>query len=41
MEVSGQERLKKLIGERERLHLEWQESESRKSGIFGNRTKKT
>jgi len=40
MNVNGQEKLKKLIGERERLHVEWQESESQKSGIFGNRTKK-
>jgi preprotein translocase subunit SecG len=40
MEVNAQERLKKLIGERERLHQEWQESEGKKSGIFGNRTKK-
>jgi hypothetical protein len=40
MEVNGQEKLKKLITERGGLHQEWQESESRKSGIFGNRTKK-
>jgi len=40
MQVNGQERLKKLISERERLHQEWRESESQKSGIFGNRTKK-
>jgi hypothetical protein len=40
MEVNGQEKLKKLINERGDLHEEWQESESQKSGIFGNRTKK-
>ncbi|WP_460514270.1 Clp protease ClpB [Cyclobacterium sediminis] len=40
MEASGQERLKKLIGERAQLHQQWQASESQKSGLFGNRTKK-
>ena len=40
MEASGQERLKKLIAEREQLHQQWQASESQKSGLFGNRTKK-
>lgn len=40
MEASGQERLKKLITEREQLHQQWEASESQKSGIFGNRTKK-
>ncbi|MBI0400928.1 Clp protease ClpB [Cyclobacterium marinum] len=40
MEASGQERLKKLITEREQLHQQWQASESQKSGLFGNRTKK-
>lgn len=38
--VSAQEKLSKLVEEREKLHREWQESESQKSGIFGNRTKK-
>ncbi|MDN3205018.1 Clp protease ClpB [Algoriphagus sediminis] len=36
----GQAKLEKLLKEREILHLEWQESENKKSGIFGNRTKK-
>ena len=40
VEVNGQEKLKKLISERGSLHEQWQASESRKSGIFGNRTKK-
>ena len=40
MEASGQERLKKLIAEREQLHQQWQASEYQKSGLFGNRTKK-
>ena len=39
-ELNGQEKLKKLIAERKNLQQEWQQSESRKSGIFGNRTKK-
>lgn len=41
--VSGsfaQEKLKKLVQERESLHQEWKASESKKTGIFGNRTKK-
>lgn len=38
--VFSQERLNKLVQEREMLHNQWQESESKKSGIFGNRTKK-
>ncbi len=36
----GQAKLEKLLKEREILHSEWQDSESKKSGIFGNRTKK-
>lgn len=36
----GQEKLNKLVSERETLHRQWQEAESRASGIFGNRTKK-
>ncbi|EON78880.1 hypothetical protein ADIS_0777 [Lunatimonas lonarensis] len=36
----AQEKLNRLVKEREILHKEWQESESQKSGIFGNRTKK-
>lgn len=38
--VQAQEKLHKLVQERELLHRQWQESESQKSGIFGNRTKK-
>jgi hypothetical protein len=38
--VEAQEKLHKLVQERELLHRQWQESESQKSGIFGNRTKK-
>ncbi len=36
----SQEKLNKLVQEREGLHRQWQQSESQKSGIFGNRTKK-
>ncbi len=36
----AQAKLEKLITERESLHQQWQASESKKSGIFGNRTKK-
>jgi len=36
----GQERLNKLVNERQQLHQQWQQSEQKKSGIFGNRTKK-
>ena len=36
----GQEKLNKLVTERQKLHQQWQQSESQKSGIFGNRTKK-
>jgi len=38
--ATAQEKLTRLVEEREKLHREWQESESQKSGIFGNRTKK-
>lgn len=33
-------KLEKMVAERESLHRQWKESESKKSGIFGNRTKK-
>ncbi|MDF2156864.1 Clp protease ClpB [Algoriphagus sp. CAU 1675] len=33
-------KLEKLVNEREILFEQWQNSESKKSGIFGNRTKK-
>lgn len=36
----GQAKLEKLVSERDRMHAEWKASESKKSGIFGNRTKK-
>ena len=36
----GQEKLNKLVTERQKLHQQWQQSENQKSGIFGNRTKK-
>ncbi|WP_235954762.1 Clp protease ClpB [Cyclobacterium salsum] len=36
----AQEKLNRLLQERETLHQEWQVSESKKSGLFGNRTKK-
>ncbi len=36
----AQAKLERLIGERDRLHAEWKASESKKTGIFGNRTKK-
>lgn len=36
----GQAKLEKLLEERDRMHREWKASESKKSGIFGNRTKK-
>jgi hypothetical protein len=36
----GQEKLNKLVRERQLLHEQWGNSESQKSGIFGNRTKK-
>jgi ribosome-binding ATPase YchF (GTP1/OBG family) len=36
----SQEKLNKLVQERQNLHQQWRQSESKKSGIFGNRTKK-
>jgi len=36
----AQEKLNKLVQERQNLHTQWRQSESKKSGIFGNRTKK-
>lgn len=33
-------KLQKLIAERDHLHSQWKTSESKKTGIFGNRTKK-
>ncbi|WP_268035171.1 Clp protease ClpB [Algoriphagus sp. PAP.12] len=33
-------KLERLVEERQSLHAQWQASESKKSGIFGNRTKK-
>jgi hypothetical protein len=36
----GQAKLEKMLKDREKLHQEWKASESKKSGIFGNRTKK-
>ncbi|MBS9523622.1 Clp protease ClpB [Litoribacter ruber] len=36
----AQEKLNRLVQEREQLHQQWRESEGQKSGIFGNRTKK-
>lgn len=33
-------KLEKLVQERDKLHAEWKVSESKKTGIFGNRTKK-
>ncbi|AMQ55817.1 Clp protease ClpB [Algoriphagus sanaruensis] len=33
-------KLQKLISERDQLHEEWKTSETKKTGIFGNRTKK-
>jgi hypothetical protein len=39
-ESFAQEKLKKLVEERETLHQAWKVSESKKTGIFGNRTKK-
>ncbi|UJP67018.1 Clp protease ClpB [Mongoliitalea daihaiensis] len=38
--VFGQAKLEKFMHERERMHEEWKVSESKKTGIFGNRTKK-
>ncbi|WP_297337489.1 Clp protease ClpB [Algoriphagus sp.] len=39
-EKLGGAKLEKLVNEREILMKQWQSSESKKSGIFGNRTKK-
>jgi hypothetical protein len=36
----AQAKLESMLGEREKMHREWRNSESKKSGIFGNRTKK-
>lgn len=33
-------KLERMVQERQALHSQWQASESKKSGIFGNRTKK-
>ena len=33
-------KLERMVKERDQLHSEWKVSESKKSGIFGNRTKK-
>lgn len=33
-------KLRRLIQERDQLHAQWKASESKKTGIFGNRTKK-
>lgn len=38
--ADAQEKLNKLVLERQQLHQQWQQSETKKSGIFGNRTKK-
>jgi hypothetical protein len=38
--ANAQEKLNKLVLERQQLHQQWQQSETKKSGIFGNRTKK-
>lgn len=39
-EIAGSAKLEKLVNEREILMNQWQSSESKKSGLFGNRTKK-
>lgn len=36
----AQAKLEKMLNERQALNQQWQNSESKKSGIFGNRTKK-
>lgn len=36
----AQAKLDKMLQDRQALHQQWQNSESKKSGIFGNRTKK-
>ncbi|PZX53281.1 Clp protease ClpB [Algoriphagus chordae] len=37
---AGQAKLEKMVQDRDALTQQWKESESKKSGIFGNRTKK-
>lgn len=37
---AGQAKLEKMVQDRDVLTRQWKESESKKSGIFGNRTKK-
>lgn len=37
---AGQAKLEKMVHERDAMTSEWKRSESKKSGIFGNRTKK-
>lgn len=37
---AGQAKLEKMVSDRDALTQQWKESESKKSGIFGNRTKK-
>lgn len=37
---AGQAKLEKMVQDRDALTAEWKRSESKKSGIFGNRTKK-
>ncbi|MEP0712929.1 MAG: Clp protease ClpB, partial [Algoriphagus sp.] len=37
---AGQAKLEKMVQERDVLTQQWKDSETRKSGIFGNRTKK-
>ncbi|WP_057939630.1 hypothetical protein [Algoriphagus resistens] len=37
---AGQAKLEKMVQDRDVLTQQWKESESKKSGIFGNRTKK-
>ncbi|MBN3580912.1 Clp protease ClpB [Algoriphagus aestuarii] len=37
---AGEAKLERMIQERDALTAEWKRSESKKSGIFGNRTKK-
>ena len=39
-ESEGSAKLEKLVQERQALHQQWRNAESKKSGIFGNRTKK-
>ncbi len=38
--VLAQAKLEMMVQERDALHAQWKGSESKKSGIFGNRTKK-